>query len=733
MNNLINFYGKTGFLPQNVFDEMPVKTIFSWNTVLSAYAKDGRMCEATRVFNQIPDRDSVSWTAMIVGFNQKGCYRNAVRMLVKMIGDGVVPSQYTMTSVLAACAGMEALDVGKRVHSFVVHFGLTNYITVMNSLLNMYAKSGNLLMASAIFNRMKCRDTSSWNVMISVHMQSGQVGLACAQFERMIERDLITWNSMIAGYNQHGYDNEALSTFSNMLRESALRPDKFTLVSALSSCANLHNLDLGKQIHAYILRTTFDSSGAVKNALITMYTKSGAVEISRKIVEQVGPSQLDVIAFTSLLDGYVKVGNLNPAREIFDSLRDKDVVAWTAMIVGYVQNGLNKNALELFRVMIKDGPRPNLFTLAAILSTSSNLASLSHGKQIHAASIRMGEGASVSVSNALISMYARAGSIGGARRVFDLICQKNDTVSWTSMIMALAQHGLGKEALELFEEMLAVGVKPDHITFVGVLSACTHVGLVERGRQYYDMMIELHNIEPTLSHYACMIDLLGRAGLLQEALDFIKKMPIEPDVIAWGSLLSSCKVHKNVELGRFAAEKLLLIDPDNSGAYAALANLYSACGRWADAAHVRKSMKHSGVRKEQGISWIHIKDKVHIFGVEDGLHTQKDEIYKLMSKIWEEIKKMGFVPDTNSVLHDLDDELKQQILKHHSEKLAIAFGLISTPENTTLRIMKNLRVCNYCHSAIKYISKLTCREIIVRDVTRFHHFKEGRCSCRDYW
>lgn len=403
------------------------------------------------------------------------------------------------------------------------------------------------------------------------------------------------------------------------------------------------------------------------------------------------------------------------------------------MIVGYVQNGFNDDAIELFRSMVREGPEPNSYTLAAMLSVSSSLASLGHGKQIHTQAIRSGEASSVSVSNALINMYAKAGSIVGARHVFNSIHMNRDTVSWTSMIIALAQHGIGEEAIKLFEQMLALNIKPDHITYVGVLSACTHMGLVEQGRSYYKLMKDLHGIEPTPSHYACMIDLFGRAGMLQEAQDFIENMPIEPGVIAWGSLLASCKVHKNVELAKVAAERLLLIEPDNSGAYSALANVYSACGKWEDAARIRKSMKDRQVKKEQGFSWVQIRNEVHVFGVEDGLHPQREAIYMMMGKIWKEIKKMGFIPETEAVLHDLDEEVKEQILRHHSEKLAIAFGLMNTPENTTLRIMKNLRVCNDCHTAIKFISKLVGREIVVRDTTRFHHFQGGSCSCRDYW
>ncbi|XP_044478318.1 pentatricopeptide repeat-containing protein At2g22070-like [Mangifera indica] len=734
-NNLMNFYAKTGsvFHAKKVFDEMPIRTAYSWNTLLSCYAKQKKVDLTCGVFNSMPFRDSVAWTTMIVSCKEMGRFKNAIRMFAEMVKEGVMPTQFTLTSVLASCASVGDLGVGKGVHSFVVKFGLSGCVNVENSLLNMYVKMGDEVTAKVVFDGMRVRNVSSWNVVISLHIQSGRLDLARAQFEQMIERDIVTWNSMIAGYNQHGYDVEALDIFAKMLRDSSLEPDKFSLASVLAACANLEKLETGKEIHAYIIRTEFDVSGAVGNALISCYAKSGGVEISQKIVEQSGISYLNVIAFTALLDGYIKLGDVGPARRIFDSLRDRDVVAWTAMIVGYEQNGLNNEAVELFRKMITEGPRPNNYTLAAMLSVISSLASLDHGKQIHASSLRSGEASSVSVSNALITMYAKAGSIDWARQVFRLIHWQQETVSWTSMIIALAQHGLGEEAIQLFEKMLALGIKPDHITYVGVLSACTHVGLVEQGQNYYNLMKTVHKIEPTPSHYACMVDLFGRAGLLQEAYNFIKNMPIEPDIVAWGSLLSASRVYKNLELGKIAAENLLHIEPDNSGAYAALYNLYSACKKWEDAARIRKSMKDGGVKKSQGFSWVQIQNKVHVFGVEDGFHPQKDAIYNMMAKIWEEIKKMGFVPDTESVLHDLEEELKEQILRHHSEKLAIAFGLISTPEKTTLRIMKNLRVCKDCHSAIKFISKLVGREIIVRDSTRFHHFRDGFCSCRDYW
>ncbi|KAJ6821656.1 pentatricopeptide repeat-containing protein-like [Iris pallida] len=737
-NNLLNLYSKLN-LPSSahqLFDEMPQRNIFTHNSLLSTYAKSDQLDSAHQLFLTMPERDSVSYTAMIVGFNRSARPDMAVATFNDMLRARIYRTQFTFTNILSSCASTAGIGVGtgRKVHCFVVKLGLCTCVPVANSLINMYGKAGDLETGKLVFSRMGVRSVSSWNSMVSLYSQSRRMDLALDLFQGMEERSIVSWNAVVAGYNQNGMDQEALEFFARMTRESSLAPDQFTLTSALSSCANSRMLRTGKEIHGRIVRSEMGCGGQVGNALISMYSKSGGVCIAQRVLERiVAPSELNVISFTALLEGYLKIGDLQPARKIFDSMRHHDVVAWMAMIVGYVQNGFNTDAIDLFREMVDMGPEPNNYTLAAILSVCSSLASLQQGKEIHARAIRSREGLSVSVSNALITMYAKSGNISLAKSVFSQISWQRETVSWTSMIIALAQHGQGGEAIDLFEEMLRLGIVPDHITYVGVISACTHAGLVEEGKRYYEMMKNKHKIEPTPSHYACMIDMFSRAGLLQEAERFISDMAVEPDAIAWGSLLSACKVHKNVDLAKLAAERLLAIDPGNSGAYSALANVYSSCGRWQAAAKIWKLMKDRGVKKEQGFSWVQIKNKVHVFGVDDALHPLRERIYEMASKVWKEIKKAGFIPDTGSVLHDIEEELKEELLSRHSEKLAIAYGLISTPENTTLRIMKNLRVCNDCHSAIKFISKVVGREIIVRDATRFHHFRDGLCSWKDYW
>ncbi|CAN6303354.1 unnamed protein product [Urochloa humidicola] len=742
-NNLLSYYADAGVRggsfsdARRLFEEIPAarRNVFTWNTLLSMYAKSGCLADARAVFAEMPERDAVSWTIMVVGLNRAGRFWEAVETFLDMVGEGLTPTQFTLTNVLSSCTATEASGIGRKVHSFVVKLGLSSYVPVANSVLNMYGKFGDAETAKAVFERMPVRSLSSWNSMVSLYARQGRMDLAVSMFENMEERSIVSWNAVLAGYNQNGLDGMALKFFARMLSNSSMEPDVFTATSVLSSCANLRTLKMGKQMHSYILRVGMLYSGQsqMTNALISMYAKSGSVETARKIMDQAVISDLNVISFTALLEGYVKLGDMKQAREIFDVMNNRDVIAWTAMIVGYQQNGQNDEAMELFRSMIKSGPDPNSYTLAAILSACASLACLDYGKQIHCKAIRSLQEQSISVSNAIITMYARSGSVTLARRVFDRICWRKETVTWTSMIVSLAQHGLGEEAVGLFEEMLRVGVKPDRITYIGVFSACTHAGFVDKGKAYYEQMRNEHGITPEMSHYACMVDLLARACLLTEAQEFIQRMPVAPDAIVWGSLLSACRVQKNAELAELAAEKLLSIDPDNGGAYSALANVYSACGRWNDAARIWKLRKDKAVKKETGFSWTHLHSKVHVFGADDVLHPQRDAIYKKAAEMWEEIKKAGFVPDLNSVLHDVDDELKEELLSRHSEKLAIAFGLISTPEKTTLRIMKNLRVCNDCHMAIKFISKVVEREIILRDATRFRHFRDGFCSCKDYW
>jgi pentatricopeptide repeat protein len=375
---------------------------------------------------------------------------------------------------------------------------------------------------------------------------------------------------------------------------------------------------------------------------------------------------------------YGECGSIEDAHSVFDKISERDVISWTAVTAGHAHNGDGKGALKLFREMQQTGLKPNQFTFTSVLSAISHLTTLDQGKELHAHITKTGFELDVSIGNALITMYAKCGNINYACQVFCRMPQY-DTVSWNAMIGGYAQHGCGKEALQLFEQMQLASTKPNHITFVGVLSACSHVGLVNEGYFYFDSIKRDHSILPIMEHYACMVDLLGLAGCLDEAQRFINTMPCEPNACMWRSLLAACRIHGNEKLGIHAAERLLQLEPQDDAAYVLLSNIYAAAGRWDDVASVRNLMKELRVEKEPGFSWITVRNKVHAFFSQDRLHPQMEKIYAKLDELSEQMKDAGYVPDTSYVLHDVDEEQKEYFLRYHSERLAIAFGLISLP------------------------------------------------------
>lgn len=456
----------------------------------------------------------------------------------------------------------------------------------------------------------------------------------------------------------------------------------------------------------------------------------GETEEARRLFDKM--PQRDIISWNAIVTAYAQNDKVKEARELFDNMPQRDVVSWNAILAGYEQNGQGEDALKLFNQMLRSGTIPDQSTFTSILSACTRLATIEQGKQIHTHIIKTIFKSDVLLGNTLITMYAKCGSIDDAHQVFHKMPIK-DKVSWTTTIVGYAQHGHSNEALELFRQMEEAGVKPDHVTFVGVLSACSHAGLVAEGWHFFDSMSRDYSITPTVEHYSCMADLLGRCGHLHEAEEMITKMPFEPDAVVLGALLSACRIHSNVELGRHVAEKLFELEPENGANYVLLSNIYAAASRWDDVAALRMKMKDRGVKKQPGCSWIEVKNKIHTFLVGDESHPQTEKIYATLESLAEPMKALGYFPDTNFALHDVAEEEKVQLLCHHSEKLAIAFGLISTPPGTPIRIVKNLRVCGDCHTAAKFISRIVMREIVLRDANRFHHIKEGFCSCRDYW
>lgn len=487
-----------------------------------------------------------------------------------------------------------------------------------------------------------------------------------------------------------------------------------------------------EEVRAHVLRRGFETNLFVSNALVKAYWTLGSPELAGKVFD--GMLERDMYSWNSMIGGHVAVGDMRSARELFDGMPARDVVSWTSIVAGYVQVGCFMEALDMFNDMQHTGVAPNEFTLTAVLAACANLVALDQGRWIHMYIERANIKINDRLLAGLIDMYSKCGEIEIALRIFN----SNDSVKhgmrpWNAMLGGFAIHGLSDKAIQLFEKMKARNIAPNEVTFISLLSACSHGKLVDKGRLYFDSMKKIYGIDPKIEHYGCMVDLLGRAGLLKEAEEMISTMPMAPDIAIWGALLGACRIYKDVEMGERIGKLINKLEPKQVGCQVLLANLYSGSRRWDEAKHVRKKIEVGGGRKIPGCSSIELDGRFHQFLVGDRSHPQTKDIYSFLDDMAIRLTKAGYVPEVGEVLLDVDEEDKETALSTHSEKLAIAFGLINTPPGTPIRIVKNLRVCLDCHRVTKFISEVYGREIIVRDRVRFHHFRNGSCSCKDYW
>lgn len=442
---------------------------------------------------------------------------------------------------------------------------------------------------------------------------------------------------------------------------------------------------------------------------------------------------LNVYVCPTLINLYSECNNVHSARRIFDKIQEPCIVMYNAIITGYARSSQPNEALALFRELQTSDVKPTDVTMLSALSSCALLGALDLGRWIHEYVKKNGFDKYVKVNTALVDMYSKCGSLDDAVCVFENMPVR-DTQAWSAMIVGYATHGHGSRAISLFEEMKRARVKPDEITFLGLLYACSHAGFVEEGFRYFSGMIDRYKIVPGIKHYGCMVDLLGRSGRLRDAYKFIDELPVKATPILWRILLSACNSHGNVELGKQVMERILELDDSHGGDYVILSNLCARAGRWKDVDFLRKLMKDKGVVKIPGCSSIEVNNVVHEFFSGDGASSVSPALHQALDKLAEKLKLAGYVPDISVVSHaDMEDDDKELTLRYHSEKLAIAFGLLKTPAGRTIRVVKNLRVCGDCHSATKFISLISGRQIILRDVQRFHHFKEGKCSCGDYW
>ncbi|KAL7597239.1 hypothetical protein Lser_V15G27462 [Lactuca serriola] len=748
LNRLMDLYCKSSNLvyARQLFDEIAEPDIVARTTFITAYSASGNLKLAREIFNNTPlnTRDTVCYNAMITACAHNDDGNAAIELFRDMKRNNFQPDNYTYTSMLSGLSLIAEHELHcQQLHSEIVKSGTGFVTSVVNSLISLYIRCSSspfvtpsLLMDAAqkLFDEMPHKDELSWTTIITGYIRNDDLHGASQVFDGMNnEKQVVAWNAMISGYMHKGFVSESLE-MSKKMNLLGIKFDAFTYTSILSACANAKLFLHGKQIHAYMIRTVINPSHhflySVNNALITLYWKCGKTDDARKIFDRM-PIR-DLISWNNILSAYVDVGRIEEARLVFTKMPEKNHVTWSVMISGFAQNGSGEEGLKLFNQMKSTECQPCDYSLAGAIKSCAAIASLNHGRQLHAQLIQSGFESSLSASNSLITMYARCGVLQDSQSVF-LTMPCLDSVSWNAMIAAFGQHGHGAQAIELFEEMLKEDIVPDRITFLTILSACSHSGLIDQGQRYFNSMKDSYGITPGEDHYGRLIDLLCRAGKFTEAKNVIEKLPFYPGAPVWEALLGGCRIHGNMELGVEAAERLFELIPDHDGTYILLSNMYSNSGKWNDAAQVRNLMRSRGVKKEPACSWIEVDNMVHVFLVDDTKHPEVQKVYEYLEELVSKMRKLGYVPDTKFVLHDMENEQKEYALSTHSEKLAVAFGLLKLPSGAMIRVFKNLRICGDCHNAFEFMSQVVERDIVVRDGKRFHHFRNGKCSCGNYW
>ncbi|KAL4281437.1 hypothetical protein GQ457_03G045280 [Hibiscus cannabinus] len=721
---------------------------------------------ARHLFLSIPNPDLFLFNVLIKGFSNA----HSISLYTHLRKcTHLKPNNFTYAFAIASASTLSDEKVGILLHEHAVVDGYGLDLFVGTAVVDFYLKIWRVDTARKVFDKMPVRDTVSWNSMISglvrnccfddavlvfgdmledggirldsttvaailpalaelqelilgmevqclalklgfhsyVHVLTGLISLysKCGEIEaakllfgEIGKPDLVSCNAMISGYTNNG-DSECSVRLFKQLLDSGENVNSSTIVGLIPVFHPFGYLNLTTCIHSFCVKSGIISQSSVSTALTTVYSR---------------------------------LNEIKSARLLFDESSEKTPASWNAMISGYTQNGFTEAALSLFQEMQTCKVSPNPVTVTSILSACAQLGALSLGKWVHGLVKSKNFETNIYVSTSLIDMYAKCGGIREARELFDLTEGKN-VVTWNAMISGYGLHGQGQDALRLFSEMSQSGVAPNGITFLSLLYASSHAGLVKEGEEIFQSMIHDYHFEPLPEHYACMVDILGRAGQLEKALKFIKEMPVEPGAAEWGALLGACVIHKDKKLAQLASERLFELDPENVGYYVLLSNLYSAERNYRLAASVRQDVKERKLAKIPGCTLIEIGETPHVFTSGDRSHPQASAIYSVLEELIRKMKEAGFQTETDTALHDVEEEEKELLINVHSEKLAIAFGLIATDPGTEIRIFKNLRVCVDCHTATKFISKITERVIVVRDANRFHHFKDGLCSCGDYW
>ncbi|KAK9131210.1 hypothetical protein Sjap_011697 [Stephania japonica] len=573
-----------------------------------------------------------------------------------------MPDEFTFPLVVRACASMGNWDMCKLVHVHVLVSGFQFHVHVANELIGMFGKLGYMDHARKVFDRMQFRSCISWNSLISGFSKNYDLEGTINTFKWMelegMEPILVAWTSLLSAHARCGECEDVLRLFCKMRLKRNGQPLLKTILQvalAYLVCADFYMIYEGIVIHGYVVTGGFQDYMFVNNSLICMYGKNGNIDDSSSSFRQMKTKNL--ITWNSLISSFAEAGLCDEAFEAFlqleksgDSMLQPNVITWTAVISGFSSKVRGNECLDMFRRMLYANVDPNSVTFASVLSACGELAVLDRGKEIHGHSIRARLDNNILVGNGLINMYMKCGKLKEAQIIFDKLGDR-DLVSWNFMIAGYGMHGFGEDCLLTFRQMVEVGQRPDEVTFVAVLSACSHAGLVTEGQLLFDQIVNVFSIQPLMEHYACMVDLLGRAGMLQKACDIIKNMPMEPNVCVWGALLNSCRMYKNTDLAEVAATKIFSLETRTAGSYMLLSNLYSACGSWQNSAKVRMLAKTKGLKKIPGQSWIEVQNKVHTFLAGNALQPGLKEVYHILEDLGLKMET-DYVTDSNSELQE---------------------------------------------------------------------------------
>ncbi|KAJ0987386.1 hypothetical protein J5N97_005742 [Dioscorea zingiberensis] len=551
--------------------------VFVATALMDVYIKHGLAGDAEKLFDRMTERDVAAWNVMIAGLFESGSIDRVFSHFRRMRLDGIMPDSLTIINLTRLGAWKRSLCLAKVFHCLGIHIGVGDDVSVLNTWVAAYAKCEDLNSAESVFSEIS-----------------------------MEARSIVSWNSMMAGYAYLGRSEQVVRLF-RLMSQKGVRPDLSTIISLLSAFNQAEVLFEGMIVHGLVFKAGFELDVSVINTLISLYSKCGDVEA---------------------------------ARYCFDNMSERTHVSWTALIHGYARRGDIEETMSLFSAMEAAGEKPDAVTVVAVLSACSQTGSLKLGRLMNGYAIANGFGENVVVLNALIDMYAKCGCIGEARRLFNSMTDKT-VVSWTTMISGHALNGDVEEALDVFSQMVESNLKPNHVTFLSVLQACTHGGFLDRGWSYFKMMTRVYQIKPRLEHHACMVDLLGRRGRVKEALEFILSMPFKPDAGVWGALLGACIIHKETDVGEYAANRLFELDPQAAVSYVSIANIYASKKRWEGVAKIRAMMKLKGAKKFPGKSIVQIDGKGHSFTVEDRNHADGLQIYEVLDGLALQLKEQG--------------------------------------------------------------------------------------------